>query len=277
MESIITNNIYMPLALTVIAGLSTGVGSIIAVVKKKLSSSFFSVSLGFSAGIIIFVSLVELYDSARKSLSAVTGNDTAGIITLLSFFGGIAVIAVIDLLIPEPENPHEFKITDLRKTGHEADFEKYKPLKRMGFMMALAIGIHNFPEGFATFMAGTANASIALSVTLAIALHNIPEGIAVAVPVYFATGSRKKAFFWSFLSGLAEPIGGLLGYAVFSGFNSTMILGITFAFVAGIMVYIAIDELLPSAEKYGQHHHAILGFVAGMFLMAVSLLVFEII
>ena len=143
--------------------------------------------------------------------------------------------------------------------------------------MALAIGIHNFPEGFATFMAGTANASIALSVTLAIALHNIPEGIAVAVPVYFATGSRKKAFFWSFLSGLAEPIGGLLGYAVFSGFNSTMILGITFAFVAGIMVYIAIDELLPSAEKYGQHHHAILGFVAGMFLMAVSLLVFEII
>ena len=259
----------MPLALTVIAGLSTGVGSIIAVVKKKLSSSFFSVSLGFSAGIIIFVSLVELYDSARKSLSAVTGNDTAGIITLLSFFGGIAVIAVIDLLIPEPENPHEFKITDLRKTGHEADFEKYKPLKRMGFMMALAIGIHNFPEGFATFMAGTANASIAL--------HNIPEGIAVAVPVYFATGSRKKAFFWSFLSGLAEPIGGLLGYAVFSGFNSTMILGITFAFVAGIMVYIAIDELLPSAEKYGQHHHAILGFVAGMFLMAVSLLVFEII
>lgn len=271
-----TNDILLPLTLTVIAGLSTGVGSIIAVVKKKLSNVFFSVSLGFSAGIIIFVSLVELYNNAKESLTATVGANAAYVITVASFFAGIAVIAVIDFLIPEPENPHELKTPDLRKTGHDEDFEKYKSLKRMGLMMALAIGIHNFPEGFATFMAGTANTSIALSVTLAIALHNIPEGIAVAVPVYFATGSRKKAFCWSFLSGVAEPVGGLLGYLMFFSFNSAMILGITFAFVAGIMVYIAIDELLPSAEKYGMHHQAIMGFIGGMFLMAVSLMLFEI-
>lgn len=271
-----TDSIWTPLMLTMIAGLSTGIGSIIAVVKRKPGNMFFSVSLGFSAGIIVFVSLVELYGSARNSLAEIMNADTAYMITVLSFFAGISVIAVIDMLIPEPENPHEFKIADLRRTGHSQDFEKYASLNRMGLMMALAIGIHNFPEGFATFMAGTADTSIALSVTLAIALHNIPEGIAVAVPVYFATGSRKKAFFWSFVSGLAEPAGGLLGYMVFSGFESSMVIGITFAMVAGIMVYIAIDELLPSAEKYGMHHHTIIGFTAGMFLMAVSLMIFSV-
>ena len=181
-------------------------------------------------------------------------------------------IAIIDRMIPSYENPHEVKkIEDLDEKQ-----AKDKKLMRMGMFSALAIGIHNFPEGLATFAAALTDPSIAIPIAVAIAIHNIPEGIAVSVPIFYATGSRKKAFFYSFLSGLAEPIGALIGFVLiyfFLGLNDT-IFGTLFGGVAGIMVFISLDELLPTAEEYGEHHIAIYGLIAGMAVMAASLLLF---
>ena len=144
----------------------------------------------------------------------------------------------------------------------------------MGLFSALAIGIHNFPEGLATFMGALQDPTLGISIAAAIAIHNIPEGIAVSVPVYYATKSKKKAFVLSFTSGLAEPVGAIIGYFILMNIFSEAVFGVVFASVAGIMVYISLDELLPTAEKYGEHHIAIYGLIAGMMVMAVSLVMF---
>jgi ZIP family zinc transporter len=155
---------------------------------------------------------------------------------------------------------------------HCSDQKQLKQLKQTGILMTLAIGIHNFPEGVATFTSAYLSPDVAIPVAVAIAIHNIPEGIAVSVPIYYATGSRKKAFWYSFLSGMAEPIGGLIGYFLLMPFMSPFTLGLVMAAVAGIMVFVSVDELIPAAERYGKHHYAIFGFVGGMVVMAVSLL-----
>jgi ZIP family zinc transporter len=144
----------------------------------------------------------------------------------------------------------------------------------MGLFSALAIAIHNFPEGLATFMGAINDPKLGISIAVAIAIHNIPEGIAVSVPVFFATGDKKKAFMYSFLSGLSEPVGALIGYFILRSFLNDALFGLVFAGVAGIMVYISLDELLPTAEKYGKHHIAITGLIAGMMVMAISLVLF---
>jgi zinc transporter, ZIP family len=263
-----------PILLTLLAGLATGVGSLIAFFSKTTNKSFFAATLGFSAGIMIFVSFVEMFDTSKVALTEIIGLKQATIVVTISFFVGVFFIAVIDFLIPDNENPHEVKdIEDTNKTT-SLEFKKAHALKRMGVTTALVIAIHNFPEGFATFMAGTQDLSVAMSVAIAIAIHNIPEGIAVSVPIYFATGSKKKAFLYSALSGLAEPIGGIIGYLFFSQFFSDTVLNLVFSFVAGIMVFIAIDELLPAAESYGKHHYSIYGFVLGMLFMSISLIMF---
>jgi len=151
---------------------------------------------------------------------------------------------------------------------------KNQKLLRMGLFTAIAISIHNLPEGLATFIAALQEPKVAIPIAVAIAIHNIPEGIAVSVPIYFATGSRRKAFLYSFLSGLTEPVGALLGYLVLMPIMSDALMGIIFALVAGIMVFISLDELLPSAREYGEHHLSMYGLVAGMMVMAVSLLLF---
>jgi ZIP family zinc transporter len=144
----------------------------------------------------------------------------------------------------------------------------------MGLFTALAIAIHNFPEGLATFTSALKDPYMGLSIAVAIAIHNIPEGIAVSVPVFYATKNRNKAFLYSFLSGLAEPLGALIGYLILLQFFSELVFGIVFAMVAGIMVFISLDELLPTAEKYGEHHLAMYGVISGMIVMALSLLLF---
>lgn len=144
----------------------------------------------------------------------------------------------------------------------------------MGGFTALAIGIHNFPEGLATFTAAMSDPNLGIAIAVAIAIHNIPEGIAVSVPVFYATGNKKKAFTLSFLSGLSEPIGAIIGYLLLMQFMSPLVFGIVFAAVAGIMVFISIDELLPAAQEYGEHHLSIYGLVGGMGVMALSLLMF---
>ncbi|MDR0943358.1 MAG: zinc transporter ZupT [Ruminococcus sp.] len=273
-------NILPAFLMTLIAGLSTGLGGVISVLSKKQNTKFLAAALGFSAGVMIYVSMAELFVEARLSLGEIYGAKKGMIITVIAFFAGMILIAVIDKLIPEKENPHEFK--------HKGDTpmfdtrESKKPrnaLVRTGLMTALALTIHNFPEGLATFIAALHEPGIAIPVTAAIALHNIPEGVAVAMPLYFATGNRKKALGYSFLSGLSEPLGAIIGYFLLRAFIGSFatpraLFGIIFAAVAGIMVFISIDELLPSAREYGEHHISIYGFVAGMAVMATSLILF---
>jgi len=264
------DNVMFALGLTVFAGLSTGIGSAIAFFAKRTDTKFLSLSLGFSAGVMIYVSMIEIFAKARDSLSLIYGDKSGYWITVISFFLGILLIALIDKMIPSFENPHEMhKVEEMNKPVN------YDELKRMGLVSALAIGIHNFPEGFATFTSALGDPKLGISIAVAIAIHNIPEGIAVSVPLFYATGSRKKAFFWSFVSGLSEPLGALIGFILLSSFiNLDKYFGIPFAMVAGIMVFISFDELLPAAEKYGHHHLAIYGLLAGMLVMALSLLMF---
>lgn len=280
------NNVLFAFLLTLFAGLSTGIGSALAFFTKKSNTKFLSISLGFSAGVMIYVSMVEIFFKAKESLVAEQGLKAGSWITVASFFGGMFLIAIIDKLIPSGENPHEMHtIEEINDSGsadnHHIEFKekhdeakKKNKLLRMGLFTALAIGIHNFPEGLATFIAALQEPSIAIPIAVAIALHNIPEGIAVSVPVYYATGSKKKAFLYSFLSGLSEPLGAIIGYLILRPFLNDTIMGIIFGMVAGIMIYISLDELLPSAREYGEHHLSIYGLVAGMILMAVSLLLF---
>lgn len=263
-------NVLFALGLTVFAGLSTGIGSALAFFTKRTDEKFLSLALGFSAGVMVYVSMIEIFVKAKDSLCEIMGMRTGYWVTVASFFVGMLIIALIDRLIPEYENPHEMH--NIEEMSEKPDLSG---LKRMGLVSALAIAIHNFPEGFATFTSALNDTQLGISIAVAIAIHNIPEGIAVSVPLYYATGSRKKAFMWSFLSGLSEPLGAFIGYLLLSTvFNLEKYFGIPFAMVAGIMVFISFDELLPAAEKYGKHHLAIYGLVAGMLVMALSLLMF---
>jgi ZIP family zinc transporter len=254
--------------LTVLAGLSTGVGSAIAFFGKRTNTTFLSVALGFSAGVMIYVSFVEILRKAQDKLILDYGVVKGSWITAASFFAGMMLIALVDRLVPSPENPHEARA--LEEMRHPTD----ESLHRMGRFAALAIAIHNFPEGLATFVSALSDPQLGISIAFAIALHNIPEGISVSVPVYFATGSKKKAFWLSFCSGLSEPLGAIVGYFILRSFFSPLLFGVLFAAVAGIMVFISIDELFPTAKKYGEGHAAVYGLVGGMGVMALSLLLF---
>lgn len=272
------DNILFALGLTMFAGLATGIGSIMAFFSKKFNPKFLSAALGFSAGVMIYVSLIEIFAKAKTSLSLLYGDKAGYIYTTAAFFCGIAVIAIIDKLVPSYENPHEIKNISSETElilENTSDFSSDKrKLLRMGLFSALAIGIHNFPEGLATFIAALQEPALGISIAAAIAIHNIPEGIAVSVPIYYATRSRRKAFTFSFLSGLAEPVGALAGYFLLRSFFNEAAFGLIFASVAGIMVYISLDELLPTAEEYGEHHIAITGLISGMLVMALSLVLF---
>jgi zinc transporter, ZIP family len=263
--------ILFAFGLTLFAGLSTGIGSAIAFFARQTNTKFLSVSLGFSAGVMIYVSFVEIMVKARTNLIAELGNVGGQWATAGAFFGGILIIAIIDKLIPTVDNPHEIRMVEEMSGTSKLKNDK---LMRMGLFTALAIGIHNFPEGLATFTAALTEPGLGVAIAVAIAIHNIPEGIAVSVPVFYATGNKKKAFTLSFISGLAEPVGALIGYLILMPFMSPVVFGILFAGVAGIMVFISLDELLPSAREYGEHHLSIYGLVAGMVIMAVSLLLF---
>lgn len=258
-------SILLALGLTCIAGLSTGIGSLIALLAKKTNTRFLSAALGLSAGVMIYVSFMELMPESVHLLSGIFTEKTANLYMLLAFFAGIALIALIDHFVPEDANPHEMH-SESEMTSSNSK------LKRTGIMMALAIGIHNFPEGLATFASALTNIEIAIPIVFAIAIHNIPEGIAVSVPIYHSTGSRRKAFWYSFMSGLAEPLGALFGFLFLLPFWTPTINALLLGFVSGIMVYISFDELLPGMEKYGHHHIGIMGVITGMAVMAISLL-----
>jgi zinc transporter, ZIP family len=300
------SNFWIALGLTTLAGLATGIGSIIAFTAKRTNYRFLSVATGFSAGVMLYVSFVEIFLKGVESLTERYGDYWGHWVNAGSFFGGMLVIGLIDNLIPAAENPHETHAERETKPLHDpsAPVPRFPPaatitaeerargihnhsvhnrkLMRMGLFTAVAIGLHNFPEGLATFLAALEDPKLGVAIAVAIALHNIPEGISVSVPIFYATGNRRKAFFYSFLSGLAEPVGALIGYMairIFLGSENGMvppeIMGVLFGGVAGIMVYISLDELLPTSRAYGKGHDSLYGLVAGMGLMALSLLLMK--
>lgn len=253
------SHVLLALGLTLLAGLSTGIGSAIAYFIRRPKIAYLSFALGLSAGVMIYVSFMELLPQSIRA----AGEAKA----VLFFFIGIVFIGLIDQLVPEPENPHNLEGLDEPTGPHDE-----RRLMRTGVLMALAIGIHNFPEGLATFAAALGSVKMGIFIAVAIAIHNIPEGIAVSVPIFYATSNRKKAFVFSFLSGLAEPAGALLGYVLLMPYLTPSMLAVTLAFVSGIMIYISLDELLPMAHRYGRGHLVIGGIVLGMLVMAASLL-----
>jgi ZIP family zinc transporter len=250
-------NIPFALILSTLAGLSTGIGSVIAYFIQTPKKEYLCFSLGLSGGVMIYVSFIELLPEAFISVGEIIG--------LYAFFTGFIIMGIIDILIPEEENPHAFK-------GFEKSAETNKSLLRVGMLTALAVAIHNFPEGFATFGSALSDVRVGILIAFAVAIHNIPEGISVYMPIFYATGDKRKAFLYSFLSGVAEPIAAVIGLIILLPFLTDELLAVLLAFVAGIMVYISVDELLPVARQYESGHCAILGIVMGMFIMAISLL-----
>lgn len=298
-----TQNVLFAFGLTLFAGLATGIGSLIAFAAKRTNYRFLSVCTGFSAGVMLYVSFVEIFYKGTAALVAAYGDPLGHWANAGAFFAGILLIGLIDNLIPSSDNPHETHSEAEQAPLHDpaahvptqAELDKdtaagvpgahehihHGKLMRMGLFTALAIGIHNLPEGLATFLAALSDPGLAVAIAVAIALHNIPEGISVSVPIFFATGNRKKAFLYSLLSGLAEPVGAGLAYlAIYAVFGSggavpPQVMGLLFAGVAGIMVYISLDELLPTSRAYGKGHDSIFGLIGGMLVMSLSLLLMK--
>lgn len=288
--------ITLAFLVTLGAGLATGIGSLLAFTRTKPSDKFLAFMLGLSAGVMIYVSLVEIFQKAVKSLTDATGNYGEGYLwATIGFFGGFVVISVIDKIFGHFHDHDDVESAQVQYQNHNHDHEHHddahdvdiagmvteledeekerKGLMRMGLFTALAIAIHNFPEGLATFMATIQEPALGVAFAVAIAIHNVPEGVAVSIPIYRATGSKVKAFWYSFASGLAEPVGALLGFYVLMQFMNDYVFGVIFAGVAGVMIYISLDELLPTAKRY-DHHLPIMGVFVGMLIMAASLVLF---
>ncbi len=259
-------NVIFAFLLTLFAGLSTGIGSLIALFAKKTNTNFLSIALSFSAGVMIYVSFIEIFPKAGEYISSSLGDDISNWMTVLAFFFGIFIIWIIDKYLSE--TPPIQKLDCSEKYNCKCNHS----LLRMGIFTALAVAIHNFPEGLATFMSTLSDPELGISIAIAIAIHNIPEGLAVSTPIYYATKSKLKAFIYSFLSGISEPIGAVIGYLILRPILSDAVTGFVFAAVAGIMVYISLNELLPTAKEYGKHNLSIFGLILGMATMAISLI-----
>lgn len=258
------NGVIFAFLVTLLAGIATGLGSVMALFTKQTNTRFLAGSLGFSAGVMIYVSMIEIFQKANVFLSSEHGDNLGYIMATASFFAGVIFIGLIDYLVPSSEGD----------IGCKKNGECNKTLQRMGIMTALAIGIHNFPEGMVTFTSALRDPHLGIAIALAIAIHNIPEGIATSVPIYYSTGSKKRAFAVSFLSGITEPVGAVIGYLALRPFFSDTLFGILFGAIAGIMVFISIEELLPMAREYEKSKITIIGFIVGMAIMALSLMLF---
>ncbi len=258
---------YYAFGLTVLAGLCTGIGGALSLIYKKFNPKFLGIMLGLSAGVMLYVSFIEIFNKAKSSLVLQFGEQMGYFYTILGFFAGILITILIEKMIPSHD--HDPCEADENIKGNQN-----QKLLRLGVFSALALAIHNFPEGLATFMSSIKDPTYGISIAFAVAIHNIPEGIAVAIPIYYATKSRNKAFWYSFLSGLAEPIGALVGYFILLQFFDDSVFGIIFSGVAGIMVYISLNELIPTAREYAGQRLTMIGVITGMLIMALSLLLF---
>lgn len=262
---LVDSNVIFALSLTILAGLATGAGSMTALFAKTANTKFLAGSLGFSAGVMIYVSMVEIFQKSRAYLAAASGEKMGYCLAVAAFFAGIVFIGLIDYFVPSSEGD----IGNLNDRDN-----KSAALKRLGVVSALAIGLHNFPEGLATFTSALKDPQLGVAIAVAIAIHNVPEGIATAVPIYYSSGSRKKAFIISFFSGITEPIGAVIGYLILRPFFNDAVFGILFGFIAGIMIFISIEDLLPMAREYEKSKVTIIGVILGMAVIALSLLMF---
>ena len=248
------NDVLFAISLTLIAGLATGVGSLVVLFSNINNKKFLSICLSFSAGVMLYIAFAEILLEAFEALEYASG--VGYLLGTAAFFAGIAIMAVIDKFVPH---------------GDEDE------LKRTGIMSAIALAIHNFPEGIITFMAAIFDPAMGIAIAIAIVIHNIPEALAMASPIYFSTGSKMKAFLISLGAGLVQPLGAIVAWLllqnVFDGLE--IVFGVTFAVVAGIMVFVAIHQLLPAAQKFGKHHLVMKWLFAGMAVMAVSLVILE--
>jgi ZIP family zinc transporter len=266
--------VLLAFTVTLFAGLATGIGSTIAFLSKTTNKAFFALSMGFSAGVMIYLSFAEILPKASKYIASEVDTSQSAAIAAAALIGGMILMALIDAVVPSGANPHENTRVELMSDSAEPDNSvgiEQKRLLQMGVFVALAIAIHNFPEGLATFLLVLDDPEIGIALAVAVAMHNIPEGIAVSVPVYYATKSKIKAFRLSFLSGLAEPAGAVIGYLILAPFLNDFLLGVIFAMVAGVMVFLAIDTLLPTARNSSRGHLTVYGLIGGMAVMAASL------
>ncbi|WP_374013691.1 zinc transporter ZupT [Pseudoxanthomonas koreensis] len=268
MVEISTPNVLAALAVTLATGLATGLGSLLVIFARGPNPRLLAFGLAFAGGAMVYVSLSEILNKSIASFTLAYDARTGFALATFAFLAGMVLIMLIDRLVP---NPHDSLTTDdpaLREQNREY-------VRRVGLMTAVAITAHNFPEGLATFFATLENPAVGLPLAFAIAIHNIPEGIAIAVPVYYATGSKRYAFVASLLSGLAEPVGAVIGYGLLSSMLSEAVFGAVFGVIAGVMVFLAIDELLPAAKRYAKGHETVYGLVSGMGVLALSLVLFK--
>jgi ZIP family zinc transporter len=269
--------IVLAFLLCLFAGLATGIGSIIAATIKQLKTTYLTIGLGLSAGVMLYISFVEMLPHAFENLGEGGG--------ALAFFSGMLIMLIIDFLIPEEKNPHHFE--DISSHSEQSQIQPQikqqesingspaqpspEQLKRTGILAMVAIIIHNFPEGIATFLAAYENIEWGIIIAVAVALHNIPEGISVTMPIIYATGDRKKGLWYGILSGFAEPLGAIIGFLLLRPFLTPAVLSAIMGMVAGIMVYISVDEIIPVAHTYSEGHYAIGGILVGMAIMALTL------
>lgn len=265
----IPNNLGMAFSLTMLAGLTTAIGGAIAFITQKNNLKALSVGLGFSAGVMIFVSLVDIIPESKYMLSVNFPNAFEWLV-FGGFLIGLLVSVLIDYFLPDHVDTQE--LLDPDAPEDDSNHYKHYKLKRAGMLTAIAICVHNFPEGMATFLTTTQDVTLGLSVALAIAIHNIPEGIAVALPIYHVTGKKRYAMLYAALSGITEPIGAIFGMLVFGLFLPQVLVGFLMAAVAGIMTYISFDTLLPLAKEYGSWHLSITGIMSGIIFIWLSLI-----
>lgn len=268
MAQIASSNLFIAFSITLIAGLFTVLGSGLVIFSKTPNPKVLSFGLAFAGGAMVYVSLTEILTQSQEAFKLAYGEAQGFAAATLAFLVGMGLITVIDRLVP---NPHE------TLDANDPDFlnRKRHHIARVGLMAAFAITAHNFPEGLATFFATLESPTLGMPLAVAIAIHNIPEGISIAAPVYFATRSRPLTILACLISGLAEPVGAALGYTLLQPFLSHAVFGSLFGLIAGIMVFLALDELLPAAKRYSDGHETVYGLISGMAVIALSLVLFH--
>lgn len=268
MIEVTTQQVMTAFAVTTAAGLATVLGSVLVLFAKAPSPRLLAFGLAFAGGAMVYVSLSEILNKSISSFTLAHGEQYGFTYGTLAFLAGVLLIATIDHFV---SNPHP----TLEAQGSAFAEVRSEEVRRIGIMAAVAITAHNFPEGLATFFATLENPHVGLALAAAIAIHNIPEGISIAVPIYVATNSRTYAVLACLISGLAEPVGAAIGYAILAPYLSDSVFGAVFGIIAGVMVFLALDELLPAAKKYARGHETVYGLVLGMAVLAVSLVLFK--
>lgn len=271
------SNLALSFALTLVVGLSMGVGSLLSFFIKEANKRFLALSLSFSAGIMIYVSFMAILPEGIELVEGYIGDEIGHTIGLMAFFGGMIMIAILEKFIHTVGGDihgHDHGHSHDHSHDHGHNHSNGEHLSKLGIMSAIAIAIHNLPEGLAIFTAGLKDITLAIPIAAAVIMHNIPLSIAISVPIYYSTKSKRKAFLYTLLVGLCQPLGAIIGYLLLSNFFNDGFFGILYTIIAGIMVFVSLDELLPISQKYEDHHISVYGAIAGMIVMAISLSLF---